>query len=446
MNYLIIQLAADEVISAIFEKKGKSLTFIDGFRHPFDRELMTFSDVLTEIVKVGRPEAKTILSIQPALLSMREVEFPITDLRKVRDILPIELKGETAVDTEELVFEALALDGGKVLAVWCRQEELAAAIEAMRGKGVEPEAVSASVCHWSYLLPPEDHAGVVALTDGDALAIFRDGHPCFFRALGQGDFLTEITRTLAALAMSRDLTVGKLYLHGPAARREDLSLQEALPSGIYCSLLPVAGELAAAFPPDPAAARDLAGAYALARASVAGEAVNFRRGPLAYTAGRQKIRREFRITMVLAAALVVLLFAEAGLRYYFVHRDLASLDKAVQSIFREIFPTRKKIVDAVAEVRSEIKKLSGPGSDTPVLPILNRIAELKGDDITGIYEAEIEGGQVRLKGYARSIQAVNDFRGRALGTFATAEVGEVKSRPDGSVSFVFRATVKGGEK
>jgi general secretion pathway protein L len=316
----------------------------------------------------------------------------------------------------------------------------------MRGMGVEPEAVSASVCHWGYLLPPEDRTGVVAVTDGEALAIFRDGRPCFLRALGQGEFHTEIVRTLAALAMSRDLAVGKMFLHGPAARREDTSLPDALPAGISCSLLPVTGDLAAAFPPDPAAARDLAGVYALARAAVAGEAVNFRRGLLAYTAGRQKIRKEFRVTMILTASLVFLLFAEAGLRYYFVHRDLASLDNSVKSIYREIFPTRKKSTDEVAEVRSEIKRLSGPGSDTPVLPILNRIAELKGDDIMGIYEAEIEGGQVRLKGDARSIQAVNDFKGRALGAFATAEVGEVKSRPDGSVSFVFRATSKGGEK
>ena len=445
MNYLIIQCAAEEAISAIFEKKRKTLTFIDGFRHPIDRE-QPFSALLADIVKVRRPEAKTILSIPPSLLSMREVEFPISDLRKVRDILPIELKGDTAVDTEEMVFDAFLLDEGKVLAVWCRQEELAAMIEDMSGQGVEPEVVSASLFHWRYLLPPEDRTGVVALTDGDALAIFRDGRPCFFRALGQGDFCTEITRTLASLAMSRDLNVGKIYLHGPAARREDISLPAALPDGISCLPLPVTGEMAAAFPPDPVSARDLAAVYALARAAAAGEAVDFRRGPLTYTAGRQKIRREFRITLALAAALVILLFAESGLRYYFVQRDLTSLGTSVKGIFREIFPTRKKSADEVAEVRAEIRKLSGAGRDAPVLPILNRLAELKGADVTGIYEAEIEGGQVRLKGDARSIQAVNDFRGRAAGAFATAEVGEVKSRPDGSVGFVFRATAKGGEK
>jgi general secretion pathway protein L len=446
MNYLIIQLATDEAISALFEKKGKSLTFIDGFRHPIDGEQTTFSTVLTEIVKVRRPESKIILSIPPALLSMREVTFPIADLRKVRDILPVELKGETAVDAEELVFDALALGDGKVLAVWCRQEELAAMIEEMSGKGMEPEAVSASFYHWRHLLPAEDRTGVVAMTDGDALAIFKDGSPRFFRALGQGDFSAKVTRTLAALEISLGVVAEKLYLHGPAARREDESLPNALPDGISCSLLPVTGDLAAAFPPDHAAARDLAGVYALARAAAAGEAVNFRRGPLAYTAGRQKVRKEFRFTLALAAALVVLLFVETGIRYYFVQRDLTSLGTSVRSIYHDIFPTRKKSADEVAEVRSEIKKLTGPGQDTQVLPILNKLAELKSDDIIGIYEADIEGGQVRLKGDARSIQAVNDFRGRAAGAFATAEVGEVKSRPDGTVGFVFRATAKGGEK
>jgi general secretion pathway protein L len=41
---------------------------------------------------------------------------------------------------------------------------------------------------------------------------------------------------------------------------------------------------------------------------------------------------------------------------------------------------------------------------------------------------------------------VNDFRTRAATLFSGAEVGEIKSRPDGGVTFVFRATDKEGGK
>jgi general secretion pathway protein L len=168
-----------------------------------------------------------------------------------------------------------------------------------------------------------------------------------------------------------------------------------------------------------------------------------RRGELAYTAGREKLRRKLRLTACLAAALILLLVAEVGLRYYLVTRDLNSLDNSIRTIFRQVFPSRKKSADEVAELRSEIKRLGGgAASGQSVLPVLKKLAELKGSDITGFYETEIEGGQLRLKGDARSVQAVNEFRTRAAAAFTGAEVGEIKSRPDGSVSFVFRATAK----
>jgi general secretion pathway protein L len=77
---------------------------------------------------------------------------------------------------------------------------------------------------------------------------------------------------------------------------------------------------------------------------------------------------------------------------------------------------------------------------------LKRLAELKNDGIKGFYETEIDGNQLRLKGDAVSFQAVNDFKARAGSQFAAAEVGEIKSRPDGSVSFTFRGTLQEGSK
>jgi general secretion pathway protein L len=49
---------------------------------------------------------------------------------------------------------------------------------------------------------------------------------------------------------------------------------------------------------------------------------------------------------------------------------------------------------------------------------------------------------VRLKGEARSFQVVNDFKSRLAPLFTTSELNDVKSRPDGSVSFSFRGTLR----
>ncbi|MGA2151021.1 MAG: type II secretion system protein GspL, partial [Geobacteraceae bacterium] len=193
---------------------------------------------------------------------------------------------------------------------------------------------------------------------------------------------------------------------------------------------------------DAAAIGDLAGAYAVARASAMEEPVNFRRGNLAYTAGREKTLKKLRISVILAFACVVLLMAETALRYFQVKHDLDSVNNSITAIYREVFPNRKKPVDEVAELRAEIKSLGGGAATGNLLLGLTRLAEIKGADVTGLFEVEVDGDQLRVRGDARSIQAVNDFRTRGAAVFAGAEVGEIKSRPDGSVTFSFRGTMK----
>jgi general secretion pathway protein L len=443
MNYLVVQLSRQEAVVARFARRRGELVFIEAARHALGgaHEL----PALLEGLAPAAGEERVILALPPSLLFLRELDLPIADRRRLREVVPLELTGETALESDELVFDALPLADGKALALWVRQREAAERIRLLVEQKLEPEIATFSPCHWQTLLPPAERAGTVALTDGEALAVFRDGGLLFCRPLASGEMAAEVGRTLAILELAKGVTVPRLLLHGEAARRHEPAGDDA--GGAVDPLpLPVEGELAAAFAGDEASARDLAGAYAVAAAVHLGEAVNFRSGPLAYTAGRARTRRRLRLTIGLAATAVLLLLGEAGFRYYLVQRDLVSLDRSIAAIYREVFPTRKKAVDEVGELRSEIKRLGSGAAGSSVLPLLKKVAEAKGDDVTGIFEAEIEGDQVRLKGDARSIQAVNDFKTRAVGLFTTAEVGEIKSRPDGSVSFVFRGTATEGKK
>jgi general secretion pathway protein L len=437
MKYLIVQLTGNEVLFARFQLKRGALVFNGASRETVGEE-RTLAAMLADAEAAGREGERIVLAIPPGLLFLRELELPISDRRKIREILPLELKGETAFDSDELVFDAIPLAGGKVLATWGKRLDLADRIAVMAENGVEPEIVTASFFHWHALIPEAERGEVVALCDGESLAVYSKGVPCFFRALGEGEPGVFLARTLAALEIGKGVQVNSLFIHGAATHRADLREAGSLP----VNLLPVAGELAAVFAGDAAAARDLAGAYAVARACALEEPVNFRSGELAYTAGRRKTMIKLRLTMVLAAACACLLVAEAGLRYFLVQRDLASVNNSIRTIYREVFPNRKKPVDEVAELRSEIKRLGAGAAAGSILATLRKLAEIKGEDVTALYEIEVDGEQLRVKGDARSIQAVNDFRTRGATAFAGAEVGEIKSRPDGSVTFVFRGTPK----
>ena len=426
MDILIVQLKRTELVLAGFRAKKGGVSFVSAERHPLEGEEGELSRILKG-TSLDAGEHRVILSLPPTMLFMRELELPISDRAKVRELLPLELKGETALDTDALAFDALPLTGGKFLAVWGRVKELSEKIELLKDAGLEPEMVTASLFHWNKLAPA---SGTVAVTDGEALAAFGDGAPLYFRALPAGSGETELTRTVAALELARGVQVGQVISHATGSKGGD-------------SPAPSSHGLSEAFGEDAHAAHDLAGAYAVAAAVADGSALNLRRGALAYTAGSDKLYRRLRLSMILAAALVLLVFAESGVRYYLVQRDLASLDLSIKGIYKEVFPTRKKAVDEVSELRSEIKRLEGAKTSSNLLKLLKELAEIKGEDVAGIYETELNGADVSLKGDAKNFQVANDFKARAATLLDGAEVSDTKSRQDGSVTFTLRGKMKG---
>lgn len=439
MDYLVIKQTADETLVSRFRRQRKTLVCV-GATSCNHLEGESLIECLPEAGGPAGVDNRIILLLAPGELFFRELALQMTDRRKLREILPLELKGETALESDDLLFDAMVLDGGKVLAVWGCRSGVVKAIEELSGESLEPEFVTCSHFAWQHILPNEaDDGTFTAISDGDSLAVYKGGVPVFFRVLAGEDRAAEVTRTVAALEIGRGITVNRLYLHGSLA---DDGLSR-LPSA---ELLPVSGALADAFSGDDVTARKLAGAFAVATACCFGDPVNFRSGDLIYTRGRDKLRKNLRLTVALVLIFVTLIFSQLGIRYYFIKKDLASLNSSISSIYRELFPNRKKAVDEAGELRSEIKRLGNGASSGGTLLIMKKLADIKTDDITGIFETDIDGDQVRLKGDARSIQAVNDFKTKAAQYFSGAEVSEIKSRPDGTVSFQFKGTGKGEGK
>jgi len=93
--------------------------------------------------------------------------------------------------------------------------------------------------------------------------------------------------------------------------------------------------------------------------------------------------------------------------------------------------------------RSRERSESCRGIETPAVSwgVLKQLADAKGATVNGLYEAEVEGNAVRIKGDARSAQAVNEFKAALAPMMATVQLGEVKSRPDGTVAFSLSGTL-----
>ncbi|MDR3579116.1 MAG: type II secretion system protein GspL [Oryzomonas sp.] len=433
MDYLVIQVEAQRVLAARFGVAGTSLSFSGAAEFALNEE-QPLSAVAGRIAAGNGGSPRIVLCLSAALFAQRTVELPLDNLRKVREVLPGQLQGEIALPVEEAVFDVLPVGGKRYLALWARKADLRQAIDTFREAGCEPQVVTAAPFAWSFL--PEC-PGDAVVSDGTALVVIGGDRVTFARALNTDEPQEQLATTLAALELSGVKLPPRLILFGGQSARFAEGIGFSLPT----EGLKMPDALAPLFKTDEAF-QQLAGLLAVARACQAGALPDFRRSDLAWKAGDAGLLRKMTMTAALATVAVILLFVAKGLQYRAVKTDLVSLDKSISSLYREVFPGRTKAVDEVAEVKGEIRKLAGATESGSFLDVLKKLAEAKGNTINGLYEAELEGGNLRVKGDARSAQAVNEFKSALAPLMATVELGEVKSRPDGSVTFTLAGTFR----
>lgn len=433
MEYLIIQVDANRVTAGRFGVSGRSVTLGGAASFELGEE-QGLSVVASRIAEGAVGSLRVVLCLPPALFAQRSVELPLTDLRKVREVLPAHLQGEIALPVEETVFDALPAADGKILALWAKRTDIAHAVTLFRDAGIEPQVVTAAPFAWPFL---PGLAGDCAVCDGSALGVIAQGRLAFVRAINGPEAGRQLASTLSALELSGMTLPPRLLVFGEPAF--DLAAMEGLPLAVEQLEMP--DELAPMFRTGEAF-QQLSGLYAVARACHAGALPDFRRGELAWTAGDVKMRKKLLLTAVLAGVALLLLFASKGLQYRAARADLASLNASIAAIYREIFPTRTKAVDELAEVKGEIRKMAGVEASSGFLDVLKRLAEVKGTSINGLFEAELEGSALRIKGDARSAQSVNEFKAGLTPLMTNVVLGEVKSRPDGTVTFALTGTLK----
>jgi general secretion pathway protein L len=437
MDYLVLQPEEHRLTVAHFGISRRAAELIGAASLELS-EGYSLADAVHTIVAKMTGSPRIILSVPPELFAQRSISLPITDLRKVREVLPTQLQGDIAQSVEDLALAVLPSGEGRFLALWARKGDISSTIEQFRELGLEPQIISSlpfSLTEYPGL--PAD----CAVFDGSSLSILKGSLLTYFRTFSADVSASMIAATLSALELSGVDIPPRLCLIGSAALI--FSGADSLPLPVETVEVPA--ELGHLFKNDETF-QQLAGLYAVARASYAGTLPDFRQGELAWTAGDAKLRKKLLLTGILAVAVIVLLFINKGLQYRAAAADIASLNKSIATMYREIFPARAKAVDEISEIKGEIKKLAGVEGSSGYLDLLKKLAEAKGNSINGLYEAEMEGRNLRIKGDARSSQAVNEFKAALAPLLATSQLGEVKSRPDGSVTFSLTGTLKEGTK
>src|SRR6185295_17875532 len=159
-------------------------------------------DAVREGLAQVSSEVTPFFAVPGDQLSVRVLELPFSDSRKIDQVVGYELEGEIVHDIQDVVFDHLVVgqrpEGATVMAAAARRDDLAAVVAAAEERGIHPRALFAAPLIYRTLLPSAvdvdvDAGGAVpcqvVLDFGHQrtnICFVRGGEPIFARTIRRG--------------------------------------------------------------------------------------------------------------------------------------------------------------------------------------------------------------------------------------------------------------------
>jgi Tfp pilus assembly protein PilN len=385
------------------------------------------------------------VSIPAVLFSCRNLSLPFANAKKIRLVLPFELEPHLPYPTDEVAIEFSILPGSEenrqqaeVLAAAVERAALERVIGALSAAGIDPERVTLSGYHAAQWLGGtlEPQRLCLCADIGDtfgALYAVLDGQIRMIRSFPLPAEAVARTRTIrnhlrmtqgvaAELGLPADEPAAAILTGCGLAGIDPGSLVSALP----LSLQPADLENLLNVPFDGPKDEDwhpgrMGAALALAMAEIEGmESLNFHRGQFPGKKLIFRFKDNLVRTGVLAAAVVLLMFASVITQSYMSNRRLTALDGQMTAIFKESFPEVKKISDPLQQMKiklQELKKASALAGDSTAsfksIDLLKSISENIPDELTVVFDRMVIGSDnILISGSAGAFNTVDDIKGR----------------------------------
>lgn len=378
-----------------------------------------------ELGKKGLKPVKTLLSIHSSLLSMRLLEIPVKDRRKLQEIISLQSEDLFMKGPESIVLDGLPLAGGKAAAAGVEKNELASQLKALLDAGIAASWAGPALFSKGLILKKLGQTeGVAAFIDDDSITVSRDAQACFFKHLDSVDDLLLSISALEAdgVKIERYFSAGS----GELAQKAGIDAQKVGSGYEHPSLL----------------------AVALQYSEGLKESVNFLRWH-ADPKAQGALKRRFRAAAVLSAALVFSWGAYAYLRYQNISAETDTIASVMEQGFNELFPGQ---VSKNPEYALEVK-LKELAVDRAVLSgrtqVLTAMLELskaapKGKGLR-THEVQMSGNRLVILSEAGSFEEAAVFRESVSkgGLFRKVTITETKPGPGGRVRFSMSAEVGG---
>jgi len=319
---------------------------------------------------------RVVLLVPGSDVLLTRVPLPVRNRARAAVAVPWALEDRLVADVEDLHFALGSTDAeGRWAVAVVARARLDAWLEEARAAGLDPQAVVPDPL--ALPTPPAD--AWTALEESDCVTVrtgAADGFAC------EPDLLADVVAARAVPeAIARRLAADAVPVVWPAALAEASGV-ETLPQRL--------GDTLDAFD-----------------ATAAGTtALNLLQGPYSRRERVGRALRRWRLPAALAAALVLVVTFQAGLRYAQLGRREARLRGEIEHVFRQSFPEVQRVVNATAQMRTRLDALrkgkqSGPGFSGTLAQAGAVIAATEGSRVqslswqNGVLEVKLDAGNLQ---------------------------------------------------
>lgn len=421
-------------------ERFESVTFPPGPADP-DRLARAMETLVQQVNPAG---AVCLVSMPPSEVSLRNLQVPFKDKKKIRQVLPFELEPTLPFEIDRLRFDFMAVRQADQtdLIVAAVETEKIDELQAVFGRHeitprfVTVGAVAAALCVARFSRDPGDNFLLVEMDRFNATAcVVAGGRLHLVRTLRKSarpdpassaeQLATGIQRMLAAFETVYDFDPGpeKLLLSG--LDDPDPEFVSGLEKSLEIPVTPVNvvadTRLNLSTPENQPVSCAANVAVSLAGIETAGiRPFNFNPGHYALQKYWAEHRKELISTAVLAALVFFLFLFQAGLETRLLQKRVSVLNGQITEVFRETFPDATRIVDPVQQMRARLKQIKEQsvlsprgGADIRNIDILRDISRLIPAGINVVITRFVRGDEsVQLAGLTDTFNSVDEVKMR----------------------------------
>jgi hypothetical protein len=384
------------------------------------------------------------VSIPAMFFSCRNAQVPFSNPKKIRMVLPFEIEPLLPFPAEDLEFDFSVLGPGleagktEVLAAVVEKKRLASILRALSAAHIDPERLTLSglsLALWTGKSVDPDTAvmcvdagdgfGSLHIVDGNRIRLVRSFPLPEAPESRERALLRHVRTTLGALA-ELGLEPGRLkevvVSGGGMESIDDQRFDNGRP--IVLRTLDLRQEGAVAGNEEDLSEWEPAsmnGALALALAEIEGlQGLSFHRGQFLGKKIFSRYRENLTKTGLLAAAVLVLMFASLMIEALYQKQRIEDLDRQIATVFSETFPDAKKVADSYQQMKINLqdfkKSATLPGESLPTvrsIDLLQSISAGISENTAVVFDRMVIGPDaILISGSTKAFNTVDEIKGQ----------------------------------